>query len=181
MKTISKTVLAAAVALIGSTAMAQSPYQGSFSSGNFNSVRPASGNFGPCPGGVCGTKAGCTNGSCGVAGCPDGKCGPMGCPDGKCGVGTGSGVTYRHLQPVRPQSASLGYNSAVSRPFYGTAATAACPNGNCPRTPAVTHAVGFRNVPAATANCPNGRCGTVPVPRYPNYQAPRPTFLGMKW
>ena len=167
MKTFATSAVAAAVALVGSMAMAQGTYHG---------------DFGTCPDGFCGTKPGCTNGSCGVAGCPGGQCGPAACPDGSCGVGTGYGrygAAARHVQPLRPRSAGLGYGAPVTQPYYA-AKPAACPGGKCPPMSAVSHTAGYRPV-ATIPNCVNGRCGTVPVPRHPNYQPPRFNFLGLNW
>jgi len=174
MKTFVKTAVAVAAALIGSTAMAQGPYSQGLRAGGYGAA-----DFGSCPDGFCGTQAGCTDGSCGVAGCADGACGPMGCPSGSCGVG----VPHRHVVPTA-RSAAIGYATPTA-PYYGAGVNATCPNGNCPQ-PAVSYAAGYRGYPtapvhSAAANCPNGRCATAPVPRRASYQAPRFNFLGMKF
>ena len=170
---------AAVVALTASMTFAQAADYG----------RTAAG-FGPCPDGFCGTTAACadgscghvacTDGSCGVAGCPGGNCGHLVCKDGTCGVGRGygygAGATSRTGWSTQPRTA--GYRPPVG---YGYAApTAACPTGNCPRTPVGAYGAGYR-APAASAVCPNGQCPPTALPRYQSRPVPRISFLGLTW
>jgi hypothetical protein len=167
MTTFAKTMMTATMALVGAaTAHAAGPMD-----------------FGPRPGAFVGNGAACVGGNCPTGDCRNGECGLGGCANGTCTTGNRYGQ-YGHqgqygYQPMTTQGTRAGYAPTVGNAaFYGTGSPSNCPGGICPPTPH-THTTGY-GPRAPVAGCTTGNCPT-PGPRYPMYQQPRFSFLGLRF
>jgi len=160
MNTMTKTLMAAAMAVAG-TAAAQA-------------AGPV--DFGPLRGSFTGNAAGCVGGNCPTGNCRNGECGLGGCANGACTTNRYGQYGY---QPLTSQTTVNAYAQPVGyAPFYGTSSPSNCPGGICPQTPQ-TYTTGYGpRVPVA--GCTTGNCPTI-VPRYPAYQQPRFSFLGFRF
>lgn len=174
MKTIAKTLLAAAAAVAGSTTVAQA---------GFNEDRYAN-RYHPV------STAACADGSCELGHCPDcptgdcttGECRHGGCADGSCGIGTGYGTygtaSRSDYGPVPVSQTTRPYVPTATPHYTGYRPNAACPGGVCPPT-AGSYGVGYRQ-PLPAANCVNGNCRTLPYPQQ-RATAPRWNLFGLRW
>ena len=86
-------------------------------------------------------------------------------------------------KPLPGRTAVAGYapvqNTYGRQPYFGSQASMNCPGGVCPQVPSQTYTAGYRpQVPAAA--CMTGNCPPT-APRYPTYQQPRFSFLGLRW
>lgn len=185
MNTFAKTLCAAAVAMVGSTAMAQTGFYGQSGYGHTGygqaGLRPAVHQHtahcadGHCATGNCPTGF-CATAECGHAGCTTGNCRYGDCADGMCNV-----PGHQHAavnRPAMPRSA--GPYAPTTSPYYaGSRPAASCPGGVCPVPQSNVYRPAYRQ-PVSTNACPNGNCRPVAVPQ-PHYQATRFNLLGLRF
>jgi hypothetical protein len=133
--------------------------------------------FGTFPGQYAG-NAGCVGGNCPTGNCRNGDCGLGGCANGMCN----SPTTFNQFgyAPSQPRLASNSplTNSYGGNAFYGQTARSSCPGGVCPPVGQGYTASYRPQVP--NARCATGNCPTT-MPRYPAYQQPRFSFLGLRF
>jgi hypothetical protein len=139
-------------------------------------------NFGTYPGYFGNATAGCPGGNCPTGTCRNGECGLGGCANGQCGISAGRGLLSAN--PFATQTAALGYTSLQNNygrnPYYAGVPTSSCPSGNCPLAQSQSYRAGYAPQ-APLGGCATGNCPVTAVPRYPMYQQPRFSFLGLRW